>query len=188
MGGARLTEHLWFVYGPSEGRTVYLRPVGRPYGSFTARWKAVRFIVRFTLRAVSRTYGQLGAPFGRQPRRYLGRNFLCISFVFTVLLKQLWRLYTSGFIFQVPPVYDYSTCCTNHVPTRSVHQPLFTRSVHQPLAYASGALMKQLLIRGRHQYIYYVVCFNIKDSHHPNEHTILYVFRAPGYDSIVSLN
>jgi len=105
-----------------------------------------------------------------------------------VLLKQLQRLYTSGFIFQVPPVYDYSTCCTNRVPTRSVHQPLFTRSVHQPLAYASSALMKQLLIRGRHQYIDYVICFNTKDSHHPNEHIILYVFRAPGYDSIVSLN
>ena len=66
---------------------------------------------------------------------------------------------------------------------------VFTRSVHQLLAYASGVLMKQLLIRGRHQYIDYVVCFNTIDSHHhPNEHTILYVFRAPGYDSIVSLN
>ena len=58
---------------------VRLRPVRRPYGSFTARWKAIRFIVRFTLRTVSRTYGHCGAPFGRQPRRYLRRNFLCIS-------------------------------------------------------------------------------------------------------------
>src|SRR6266702_551026 len=34
-----------------------------------------------------------------------------------------------------------------------------------------------------HQYIDYVVYFNRIDSHyHPNEHTILYVFRAPGYD------
>jgi len=23
MGGTRLTEHLQFIYGPSEGRTVY---------------------------------------------------------------------------------------------------------------------------------------------------------------------
>jgi len=23
MGGTRLTEHLWFIYGPLEGRTVY---------------------------------------------------------------------------------------------------------------------------------------------------------------------
>jgi hypothetical protein len=48
------------------------------------------------------------------------RNFLCIflfySFIsyvflsyFMVLLKQLRRLYTSGFIFQVPPVSDYIT-------------------------------------------------------------------------------
>ena len=35
------------------------------------------------------------------------RNFLCI-FVFMVLLKQLRRLYTGGFIFQVPPVYNLS--------------------------------------------------------------------------------
>ena len=27
-----------------------------------------------------------------------------------------------GFIFQVPPVYNYSTCRTNRVPTRSVRQ------------------------------------------------------------------
>ena len=23
MGGVRLTEHLWYVYGPLEGRTAY---------------------------------------------------------------------------------------------------------------------------------------------------------------------
>jgi hypothetical protein len=40
-----------------------------------------------------------------------------------------------------------------------------------------------------HQYIDYVVCFNIKDSHHyPKEHTILYIFYAPGYDSLVLLS
>jgi len=39
-----------------------------------------------------------------------------------VLLKQLRRLYISGFIFQVPPVYNYSTYRTNRVPTRSVRQ------------------------------------------------------------------
>src|SRR6202041_484378 len=61
------------------------------------------------------------------------RNFLCIflfySFIsyvfllyFIVLLKQLRRLYTSGFIFQVPPVSNYITCRTNRVPTRSVRQ------------------------------------------------------------------
>src|SRR6266702_5433902 len=63
---------------------------------------------------------------------------------------------------------------------------VFTRLVHQPLAYVSGALMKQLLIRGRHWYIDYVVCINITDSHHYlNEYIIIYVFSASGYDSIV---
>ena len=69
---------VWFIYGPSAGYTAYLRSVGRPYGLFTARWKAVRL----TLRTVSRAYGRLRAPFGRQPKRYFGRNFLYISFVF----------------------------------------------------------------------------------------------------------
>ena len=57
---------------------VYLRPIGRPYGSFTARRKAVWFI----LRTISRTYGQLKAPFGRQPKRHSRRDFLRISFMF----------------------------------------------------------------------------------------------------------
>ena len=40
-----------------------------------------------------------------------------------------------------------------------------------------------------YQYIDHVVCFNIQDSHyHPNEYTILHVFRAPRYDSLVPLN
>ena len=64
---------------------VHLRPVGRPYGLFTARWKAVQF----TLRTVSRTYGQLKAPSGRQPRRHLRRDFLCISFVFYGFVKTI---------------------------------------------------------------------------------------------------
>ena len=41
---------------------------------------------------------------------------------FGVLLRQLRRLYTSGSIFQVPPVYNYSTCCTDCVLTRSIHR------------------------------------------------------------------
>ena len=32
VSGTRLIEHLRFTYGPSEGRTVHLRPIGRPYG------------------------------------------------------------------------------------------------------------------------------------------------------------
>ena len=104
--GTRLTEHLRFIYGLSEGCMVHLRSVGRLYGSITARQKVVRLI----LRAVSRTHSQLEVPFGRQHKRHLRRSFLCISCIFLlcfmVLLKQLRRLYTGGFIFQVPPVSD----------------------------------------------------------------------------------
>ena len=64
-----------------------------------------------------------------------------ISYVFPlrfiVLLKQLRRLYTSGFIFQVPPVYGYSTCCINRV---------LARSVHQPRVYAFGAPTTRLRV------------------------------------------
>ena len=65
----------------------------------------------------------------------------------------------------------------------------FTRSAHQPPAYASGA--QALTNQGgrTHQYIDYVVCFNIRDSyHHPKEHTILHVFRTLGYDSLMLLS
>ena len=41
---------------------------------------------------------------------------------FTVLLRQLRRLYASGSIFQVPLVYNYSTYYTDRVLTRSIHR------------------------------------------------------------------
>ena len=41
---------------------------------------------------------------------------------FMVLLRQLQRLYTSGSIFQVPPVYNYSTCYADYVLTRLIHR------------------------------------------------------------------
>jgi len=66
MGGTRLMEH---------------------YGSFMARRK----VIRFTLQTISRTYGPLRVPFGRQPKRHLRRDLLWISYIFllcfTVLLK-----------------------------------------------------------------------------------------------------
>ena len=71
------TKYSQYWNETNRALTVHLRPAKRPYDSFTARRKAVRF----TLQTVSRTYGQLGAPFGRQPRRHLGRNFVCISCV-----------------------------------------------------------------------------------------------------------
>ena len=147
--------------------------------------------VWFILRTVSRTYNQLRALFRRQPRRYLGRSFLCIFLLyFTVLLEQLRRLYIGGFIFQVPPVYNYSTCRTNRVPTRLVRQVR---------VYAFGALTtylrvwctyKALTNQGEiYQYIDYTVCFNTRDSYYyPKEYTILYVFRTPRHDLLILLN
>ena len=109
---------------------------------------------------------------------------------FVVLLRQLRRLYISGPIFQVPLVYNYSTYRTNRV---------LTRSVHQVRVYAFGALTTRLRVRCTpkaltnqgevRQYIDQVVYLNRIDSYYyPKEHTILYVFRAPGYNSLVLLN
>ena len=56
---------------------------------------------------------------------------------FTVLLRQLRRLYISGFIFQVPLVYNYSTYYTNRV---------LTRSVRRVRVYAFGALTTRLRV------------------------------------------
>jgi hypothetical protein len=56
------------------------------------------------------------------PEDTLGGISYVFLLCFMVLLKQLRRLYISGFIFQVPPVYNYSTCRTNRVPMRSVRQ------------------------------------------------------------------
>ena len=71
--------------------------------------------------------------------------------------------------------------------------------VHQARVYAFGVLTTRLRVwctpealtnqGGRtHQYIDHVVCFNTKDSHHPNKHTILHIFHARGYDSPVPLS
>jgi hypothetical protein len=95
-----------FIYGLSEGYMVHLRPVGRPYGSFMARQKAVQFI----LRTINRTYCQLKAPFGRQLKGTSGGIsyefplcfmvlFLCISFLFLVLLKQITEAIYKRFYF-----------------------------------------------------------------------------------------
>ena len=105
---------------------------------------------------------------------------------FTVLLRQLRRPYISGFIFQVPLVYNYSTYYTNRVPTR--FDTPSTR-LYVWFAYASGILLKHQLRGEMRQYIDYVVYLNRIDSHHRlNEYTILYVFRAPRYDSPILLS
>ena len=109
---------------------------------------------------------------------------------FMVLLRQLRRLYTSSFIFQVPLVYNYSTCRTNRV---------LTRSVRRVRVYAFGILTTRLRVQCTpkaltnqgevRQYIDYVVYLNRIDSYYyPKEHIILHVFRAPGYDLLILLN
>jgi len=106
-----------------------------------------------------------------------------------VLLKQLRRLYIGGFIFQVLLVYNYSTCCTKRV---------LTRSVHQVRVYAFSAPTTRLRVwctyealtnqgGGASVYRPRSLLYTI-DSHHPNKHTILHVFRARGYDSLVLLS
>ena len=109
---------------------------------------------------------------------------------FMVLLRQLRRLYISAPIFQVPLVYNYSTYCTNRV---------LTRSVYQVRVYAFGAptthlrvqcTYKALTNQGGGALVYRPrsLLYTIDSHHYPNEHTILYVFRAPGYDSPVLLS
>ena len=105
---------------------------------------------------------------------------------FIVLLRQLRRLYTSSSIFQVPPVYNYSTCCTNRVLTR-FDTPSTRLRVR--FAYVSGTLLKHQLRGEVRQYIDHVAHLNRIDSHHRlKEHTILYVFRAPRHDLLMLLN
>ena len=90
MGRTRLTEHLWFIYGPLEGRTVH----------FTDRKQDLR-----------PTWSTVWEAAQRAPREGSPMYFpLC----FIVLLKQLRRLYISGLIFQVPPVC-YGTALTRTV-------------------------------------------------------------------------
>ena len=86
-------------------------------------------------------------------------------------------------------MYDYSTCCTNRV---------LTRSVHQPRVYAFGAPTTRLRVWCTYEaltnqgdasvYRPRSLLHTIDSHHRPKEHTILYVFRAPRHDSLVLLN
>jgi hypothetical protein len=87
-------------------------------------------------------------------------------------------------------LYNYSTYYTNCVLTRLVHQvhvyafSVLTTRLHIWCTY------KVLTNQGEvYQYIDHIVCFNIKDNHHhPKEHTILYIFCALGYNSLILLS
>ena len=98
MGRVRLIEHLQFSYGLLKGHTVH----------FTDRKQDLR-LAQSTVQKAAQKAPQEGFPM----------YFLTSSMV---LLRQLRRLYASGSIFQVPPVYNYSTYCTNRVLTRPIHQ------------------------------------------------------------------
>ena len=98
MGRMRLTEYRQSIYGPLEGRTAYFTDRKQDlWPTQSTIWKA----------------GQ------RAPREGFPMYFLTSSMV---LSRQLWRLYISGSIFQVPLVYNYSTYYTSRVPTRLIHQ------------------------------------------------------------------
>ena len=87
---------------------VHLWPVKGPYGLFYGSQAGLTTSLEHHLEG--------------SPEDTLGGISYIFPLYFTVLLKQLQRLYIGGFIFQVPPVSDHSTCCTNYVLTRSVHQ------------------------------------------------------------------
>ena len=85
---------------------VQLRPAGRPYGSFTARQKAVQLIygpskgrtVHFTDRkqGLRPAWGTVWKAAQKAPQKGFPMYFF-MSFM--VLLRQLRRLYASGSIF-----------------------------------------------------------------------------------------
>ena len=108
MGRMGLTKYLWYVYGPLEGRmacivyfTVQVENGGKlwwnlvdlrdlpylarvvkltNYDFLSPGWKiAIGSLSTSALAALKDpTYDQFGTPFGKQPRRHLGGDFLCI--------------------------------------------------------------------------------------------------------------
>ena len=91
--------------------------------------------------------------------------------------------------FKVPPVSDYSTCCANRVPTRSVQQlrvyafdapTTAYASLHQPLVYK--ALTNQgggALVYRPHSLLQYK-----GQSPSKRAYNTIRVFPAPGSDSL----
>ena len=155
-----------FIYGLLKGRIVYF-----------IDYKQDLQIAQSTIQKVAQRASQEEFP-------------MYFLICFTVLLRQLRKLYISGPIFQVPLVYNYSTCRTNRVLTRSV------RRVH---VYAFGALTTHLRVwctykaltnQGGGALVYRLrsLLYTIDSYHRLNKHTILYVFRAPRHDSLILLN
>ena len=159
-------EYLQFIYSPLKGYIVY----------FTDRKQDLRPAQSTVWKAAQKA-----------PREGFPIHFLSC---FMVLLRQLRRLYIGGPIFQVPLVYNYSTYRTNRVLTRSVHQVrvyafsvLTTRlrvwCTYKALTNQGGGV---LVYRPRS------LLYTIDSYYRLNKHTILYIFRAPRYDSPVPLS
>ena len=109
---------------------------------------------------------------------------------FIVLLRQLRRLYTSGPIFQVPLVYNYSTYYTNRVLTRLVHQ-VRVYIFGAPTTYLRVWCIYEALTNqggGASVYKPHSLLHTIDSHHCLNEHTILYIFYAPKHDSPIPLS
>ena len=123
-------EHLRYAYGPLEGRTAYTAYYSATVVKLTnhdfpcpAQKIAIGSLSTSALAALKlRLTTSLEHRLESSLDGTSGEISYVFSFVITVSLKQLRRLCTGGSIFQVPPVSDYSTCCTNRVLTRLVHQ------------------------------------------------------------------
>ena len=87
-------------------------------------------------------------------------------------------------------LYNYSTYCTNRVPTRSVRQVRVYAFGAPTTRLCVWCTYKALTNQGEDALVYkpYSLLYTIDSHHHPKEYTILYVFRAPGYDSLVLLS
>ena len=112
------------------------------------------------------------------------------AYKYSFLVSRVWAttLQTESSVQRI--LYNYSTCCTNRV---------LTRSVYQPRVYALGAPTTRLRVwctpgaltnqgGGASVYRPRSLPYRIDSHYYPNEHTILHVFRAPGSDSLVLLN
>jgi hypothetical protein len=107
-----------------------------------------------------------------------------------VLLEQLRRLYIGGFIFQVPPVYNYSTCRTNRVPTRLVRQVRVYAFDAPTTRLRVWCTYKALTNQGGGALVYRPrsLLYIIDSHYYLKEYIILYVFCAPRSNSLVLLN
>ena len=86
-------------------------------------------------------------------------------------------------------MYNYSTYRTNRVPTRSVRQVRVYAFGAPTTCLRVWCTYEALTNQGEDASVYRPrsLLYTI-DSHHPNKHMILHVFRARGYDSLVLLS